>query len=187
MVFEQSVRKHPEKVCYAFEDQKWTFRQINELSNRVAHVFEEAGLKKGDAVALLMESRPEYAAIWLGLSKLGVVTALINYNLRDKPLVHCIRIAESKAVIFAADFSEPMESIRDQMDPSIKLYAFDTKKAQSSSFPKGTLNLDLLLEKASFGPLAGPQRCDYKDKMLYIYTSGTTGLPKAAIIKHARY
>ena len=185
MVFERNVSKEPDKICYAFEDQKWTFRQLSQLSNRVAHVFDQAGLKPGDAVALLMDSRPEYAAIFLGLSKLGVVTALINHNLRDKPLAHCVKIAESKAVIFGADFSDAVNTIRDQLDPSVKLYAFDVKTG--NSLPKGSVNLDVELKQASSGPLPGPQRCGYTDKMLYIYTSGTTGLPKAAVIKHSRY
>ena len=70
----------------------------------MAHVFEEAGFKHGDSVALLLDNRPEYVALWLGLAKIGVVTALINYNLKDKPLLHSIQIAESKAVILGKDF-----------------------------------------------------------------------------------
>lgn len=76
------------------------------MSNQVAHVFEEAGFKPGDTVALLMENRPEYVALWLGLSKAGIVTALINYNLRDKPLLHCVNITDSKAIIFSSEFNE---------------------------------------------------------------------------------
>lgn len=77
---------------------------MNELSNKIAHIFEEAGFKPGDTVALLLDNRPEYVAIWLGLAKAGIVTALINYNLRDKPLAHSIQITDSKAVIYGADF-----------------------------------------------------------------------------------
>lgn len=36
----------------------------------------------------------------LGLSKIGVVTALINYNLRQKSLIHSIEVAECRAVIY---------------------------------------------------------------------------------------
>jgi acyl-CoA synthetase (AMP-forming)/AMP-acid ligase II len=53
-----------------------------------------------------LDNRPEYVAIWIGLAKAGLVTALINSNLRDKPLSHCIQIAECKAVIYGADFCE---------------------------------------------------------------------------------
>ena len=72
----------------------------------MAHVFQDAGFQPGDTVALLLDNRPEYVGIWLGLAKAGLVTALINYNLRDDPLRHCIEIAGSKAVIYGADFQK---------------------------------------------------------------------------------
>jgi len=66
----------------------------------VARVFEEAGFKRGDTVALFMHNRPEYVAIWIGLAKIGIVTALVNNNLRDKALLHAITIVNAKAIIF---------------------------------------------------------------------------------------
>lgn len=71
-----------------------------------------------------------------------------------------------------------MAGVKDQIDPSIKLYGLDFGKKKSAT-PPGTVDLDSLLDKASSGPLSGPQRSQFGDKMLYIYTSGTTGLPKA--------
>ena len=80
--------------------------QINDLSNKVAHIFEDGGFKPGDTVALFLDNRPEYVAIWLGLAKAGIITALINHNLRGSPLSHSINIVVSKAVIFGAEFTK---------------------------------------------------------------------------------
>lgn len=80
--------------------------QIDEYSSRIANVFRNAGLRKGDTVALMMENRPEFVTIWLGLSKIGVISALINFNLRQKSLSHCVNIAKCKAFIFEADLLE---------------------------------------------------------------------------------
>ena len=81
-------------------------KQVNEFSNRVAHVFQAAGFQPGDTISLLLDNRPEYVAIWLGMVKAGIVVALLNYNLRDKPLVHSITIANSKAIVVGADFND---------------------------------------------------------------------------------
>jgi solute carrier family 27 fatty acid transporter 1/4 len=62
-------------------------------------------MKRGETVALFMDSKPEYVCIWLGLSKIGVVTALINSNLRQAPLVHGIRVANSRAIIFGSELA----------------------------------------------------------------------------------
>jgi len=53
-----------------------------------------------------MESRLEYVGTWLGLAKLGIVTALINYNLRLETLAHCINSSHSKALIYSAELAD---------------------------------------------------------------------------------
>ena len=72
----------------------------------MANVFRSAGFKKGDTVALYMGSSPQYVCTWLGLSKLGVITAFVNYNLRSQPLIHSIRVADCLAAIFTADLAD---------------------------------------------------------------------------------
>jgi solute carrier family 27 fatty acid transporter 1/4 len=52
-----------------------------------------------------MGSCPEYVCIWLGLSKLGIITSLINSNLRNLPLIHTLNVAKTKAVIFSHELS----------------------------------------------------------------------------------
>ena len=52
----------------------------------------------GDSVAILMENRPEYVGMWLGCTKLGVVTALINTNLRG--VFVCNSISSSMYFVF---------------------------------------------------------------------------------------
>lgn len=86
--------------------QRWTFRDVESFSNQVANYFQKEGYRKGDVVALFMQNCPEYAGIWLGLSKLGVVTALINYNLRAEPLGHSITVGNAKAVIVGGDLQD---------------------------------------------------------------------------------
>lgn len=51
----------------------------------------------------MLENRPEFVCIWLGLSKIGVVTALINYNLRQNSLSHSVKISDASAFIFGEE------------------------------------------------------------------------------------
>lgn len=80
--------------------------QVEEYSNKIANIFRSHGYKKGDVVALFLENKPEFVAIWLGLSKIGVVVPLINTNLRLTTLVHSITVAKTQAVIFGTELSE---------------------------------------------------------------------------------
>ena len=78
---------------------------MEDLANKLGNYFSSKGLVKGDVVALLMDNRPEYACIWLGLSKIGVITALINYNLKLQSLNHCVSVASAKSLIYGKDFA----------------------------------------------------------------------------------
>jgi len=100
-VFGSHVKNHPDKACIIFENRTWTYKDIENYANRIANVFlNKYKLRKGDCVALLLENKPEYIGILLGLSKLGVITALINTNLRTDSLLHSIEVAKAKILIF---------------------------------------------------------------------------------------
>jgi len=104
-VFRNLAKKHPNKACILFEDQTWTYQDIEDYSNQIANLFlNKYNLRKGDCVALFMENKPEYVGIWLGLSKLGVIAALINTNLRTDSLLHSINVAKAKVLIFDSNF-----------------------------------------------------------------------------------
>lgn len=94
------MSKHPQKTAFFYEQKTWKFQEVEDFSNRIANYFKSQGYKKGDKVALLLESCPEFVCIWLGLSKLGVITALINTNLKRDSLWHCVSAVEVKAMIF---------------------------------------------------------------------------------------
>lgn len=65
----------------------------------------ENGFKKGDVVGLLMENRPEFVGIWLGMSKVGIVTALINYNQKLLSLAHSVNVANCNGLIYGSELS----------------------------------------------------------------------------------
>src|ERR1019366_6990669 len=64
-------------------------------------------LAKGEVVALLMPNRAEYLAAWLGITRMGAVVALINTNLREQALVHCLAIAGPRHII-AVEYLMPV-------------------------------------------------------------------------------
>ena len=184
--FNRTVKKHPRKPALIFEDQVWTFQDLEEYSNRVAHFFLRSGYKPGQCVALFMENRIEFVGIWLGCTKIGLVPALINSNLVGQPLLHSINAASAKALIAGTEFLETVQQVKDDMT-HVKVF---TSGHHSSSLqrPSNLVNLDEELTNSPTNPVPpSVQTCsNFNDKLLYIFTSGTTGLPKAAVIKHSR-
>uniref|UniRef100_A0A1L8DYU4 Very long-chain fatty acid transport protein n=1 Tax=Nyssomyia neivai TaxID=330878 RepID=A0A1L8DYU4_9DIPT len=190
-VFNSIVQKHPNKVALQIDDHVMTFQDVNNLSNKVANYFIALGFYRGDTIALMMENKPEYGCIWLGLSKIGVITALINTNLRKEVLLHSIRIANAKAVIVGSELIDAIEEIRKEQDISkLPIYQHHDPMQVRQHVPQlpGTIALTDALNAASADlPMKEMDKGKVADKLVYIYTSGTTGLPKAAVITNARY
>ena len=72
----------------------------------MAHWALAQGWTEGDVVALYMESHPSVVALWLGLAMIGVEAALINYNLRQHSLLHCIGVSGAQAMVFGKEMTE---------------------------------------------------------------------------------
>lgn len=190
--FKDNLLADPDRVIFYYEDEKWTMRQMDEMSNRVANAFLEQGFQPGQEVALFMESRPEFIAIWLGLAKAGIVAALINTNQRMNTLIHSVTVVNCRALIFGNELSEHVDDVYEQLkerSSSLEFFHFGAasndnqqqcKKAQTKS-------LSNILNDSSPSDPATLNSGNFSDRLFYIYTSGTTGLPKAAIIKHSRY
>src|SRR5215471_18486933 len=158
-----------------------TYRGLAARTNRYARWALAQGLAKGDTVCLMMPNRPEYLAIWLGITRAGGVAALINTNLTGQSLCHCINIVTPKHIIVAAEFVDEVMAISSQVTPAAKVWLH-------GDAPDGLPRIDKDVMTRSSDKLAADERCSLtvEDRALYIYTSGTTGMPKPANINHYR-
>jgi len=180
-IIEHWARVRPDNVAIWFEDKRYTYREYDAHANRYARWAQSLGLKRGDAVSLLMENRPEYLFAWTGLAKVGVTAALINTNLRERALAHSLAISGAKHLILGSELAEHYASCVDDLTDKPKVWATGGKVQVSE-------NLDSALAAQDDGPLPADARAGLTagDKCFYIYTSGTTGLPKAANMSHLR-
>jgi fatty-acyl-CoA synthase len=163
--------------------ERLSYRQLAGRANRYARWALGENLAKGETVGLLMPNRPEYMAIWLGITAIGGVVALLNTNLRGQALAHCVDIVAPKHLIVAAELFEQYQSTAAHLSTRPKVWTHDGD-ASSIEFPR----IDREIERYSPERLATQERrgVTIGDRALAIYTSGTTGLPKAANTSHHR-
>lgn len=175
-MLEASVDRHAGELAFLFEGQTLTYAELEARANRFAAWAMAAGLTPGDTAALFLDNHPDVIAIWFGLSKVGVTTALINNNLRGDGLLHCLKTAQPSAIISSEELSGAVEAIENDLEatPLGVLGKADLSGPALSSLP------DRRPPRSIRAGLTG------KDIALLIYTSGTTGLPKAARMSHAR-
>ena len=110
-LFVRTVAKHKNKPAILYEDEVWTFQDLEDYSNAVANYFRNEGFTYGDTVAIVLENSPEYVALWLGMAKIGIYPAFINTNLRRDALLHCVTVSDAKAVVYGKQFGEAIAAI----------------------------------------------------------------------------
>lgn len=184
---EKHAKKRPDQVLLHFEGRSVTYRQANETANRYAHLFLSLGYRKGDTVALFMENRPEYLIIHAGLSKVGIVPALINTNNRGQVLAHAITVVDARAVICGSELADRLPDIDDSLRETSIQHRFMDKENPDMETPEGMTDLHPLLAGQPVTNPVPDRPIVLGDTLEYIYTSGTTGLPKATILTHKKW
>ena len=181
IAFDEIVATRPDALAVIDEYENLSFRQFAERANRYARWALANELQKGDVVALLMGNRADYAAIWLGLTRVGVVVALLNNHVAAPALAHCLRVAKAGHVIVDDPHYEACGAAAELVGDALNVVSFDEatiRGAASVAECKGLSGEPMGMEDSRDVTL--------KDRALYIFTSGTTGLPKAAIVTHRR-
>ena len=184
-------QRRPDRPVLVGESSRMTWGELDEYANRVANWALEQRLSRGDVVALLMENRPEYIAIWLGLSRVGVVTALLNTNLTGDRLAHCIREANTAHCIVGSELAAGLASALPSLESPLTALISD-RDDEDAAEARATLPDATSFDEAREGQPAAPVPDSVRegrrgaDGIFLIYTSGTTGLPKAARLSHSK-
>lgn len=164
-LFHSSLKDRREIPALEWRDGKgrletWTFGELDDRSNRLAHLLVERGLRQGDRLAVCLANRVELIDLYLACVKAGILFVPINVLYREREVAHLIRDAEPKAVVSAGEFPHPFQT----------WHCDDLSRASlnCSSYP-----LDCVPEGDSPAAL--------------VYTSGTTGTSKGAVLTHHNF
>jgi fatty-acyl-CoA synthase len=178
---EAAVDRWRERRAITFDGHTLTYGELDALANRYAHWAVEHGLRRGQSVALFMGNCADYLAVWCGLSKVGVATALINNNLAGDQLAHCLNISGATQVIADAEGAPLVEALRERLERHTIVWTLGEAHGDLRDLGKALKSCSALRPERALrdGLLA-------RETALYIYTSGTTGPPKAAKVTHMR-
>ncbi len=176
--------KYGDRPALLSDRECFSYRELAARSNRYARWALAQGLRKGDTICLMMPGRPEFLALWVGVTRIGGVVALLNTHLRGVALAHSINVVNPKHVVVAAELFGALESARTHISGDAR----NAKIWLHGDAAANCARIDREVDDLSGGPLAASDLAalTIEDRALYIYTSGTTGLPKAANMNHYR-
>ena len=164
---------HPFDLALEMGEERLSWRDVDQLTSKVAHVLTELGVRKGDVVALLGANSPMYVVIVLAVSRLGGTTALINNHLEGHPLSHAVRVSTARILLVQTQHEAALRARQDLNEQLLHVLTY------------GGGELERRLERAPKQPFLRVP-VEASSDFVYIYTSGTTGLPKPCRVTHAR-
>jgi fatty-acyl-CoA synthase len=173
--------KYGDAPALLSDRERFSYSELAARANRYSRWALVQGLRKGDTVCLMMPGRPEYLAIWIGITRIGGVVALLNTHLTGPALAHSINVVSPKHIIVAAELFTALTSARPHLGSEPEIWLHGDADANFT-------RIDRVVDGLSGGPLEASDcpPLTIEDHALYIYTSGTTGLPKAANMNHYR-
>src|SRR2546429_7036681 len=111
-VVSELAAKYGDAPALLSDRERLSYRELAARSNRYARWALAQQLRKGDTVCLMMPGRPEFLALWVGVTRVGGVVALLNTYLTGMALGHCINVVRPKHIIVAAELFESLETAR---------------------------------------------------------------------------
>jgi long-chain acyl-CoA synthetase len=171
----ESARSDGDKPALLHDGGRMTYRELDDLSDRVAVGLQAAGIGRGDRVALQLPTIPEFVVAYLGILKNGSVVVPLSFLLKAGELEYHLADSGSSALITWSPVAA--EAGKGAAAAGVdRVYTVGPGAAAGRPFEK-------LLATAA--PGQGPLvQTDPGETAVIIYTSGTTGHPKGAELTH---
>ncbi len=182
-----NAKRVPERTAIIFEGKTFTWFEFNALANRYAHYGISIGLKRGDAVSVMMENRTEFLALLVGFNKIGVISSLLNTNLTGESLAHCVVVSKSLKIIFGSEVEPSVRELRGQLTLNQERDFLVVPDGSNNDGTDWAVNLSAGATSASSIDPEDSLCTVIGETALFIFTSGTTGLPKAAVLSNRRF
>ena len=150
-----------DRVALRFGTRVLSFRDIDRLSDRVAHGLRARGLQRGDRVVAFGRNSDDYVLLWIGCCKAGLIHVPANYALTPGELGTVVAQCGARLILH---------------DPALPV-------AESAAGAAALGRIDQLLDVGDDAPFVD-DAVDDGDVAQILYTSGTTGAPKGAMLTH---
>jgi len=173
-----TASKYPARTAIISQEGRWSYKALDERTNRLAGAFLSAGLTKGDRIAILFHNSSFFVEAYFAAVKIGLVVTPVNFRFTGSEIVYVLNDAQPLLLLYGSEFEKTLLAVRDQL---ISVRHFVSPQNTDS------LLADDYEEFLADGPADitnAASRVSENDPCQLMYTSGTTGKPKGATLTH---
>jgi len=184
-VVDRLALENPSKLAMVWcndqgQEKYITFGEMKEYSDKTASYFLSLGIKKGDAVMLILKRHYEWWYCMMALHKIGAIAIPATNQLLTKDIVYRVNAASVKAVVATSDgnVTEMVDEVQKETE-TLKI------KIVTRAHREGWHNYEEGINSApQFVRPEGEERPKAEEIMLMYFSSGTTGMPKMVAHNH---
>jgi long-chain acyl-CoA synthetase len=165
----------PDGLALISADTRWTWRTLDDLSDRLAVSLLGLGLSPGDRVASLMPNRPALIVHYLACFKAGLVATPLNYRYMAPEIDHALAVSGARALLAHAEREEDLAASQLARQLPLGTITYGGKRGGGPAF-------DELIEREA--PSSPPPPPSPPAPAVIFFTSGSTGRPKGVTHTH---
>ncbi|WCT58029.1 amino acid adenylation domain-containing protein [Paenibacillus kyungheensis] len=179
--FEQTVARQSEAIAITCGAESFTYSELEQRSNQIAHLLASTGLKANQPVGLMLDRGVPLIAGMIGILKAGGAYVPLDPDYPKERISYMLSHSEARVLLTETKY---VDTIVDLLEPGSTLSTIVDVKGRESFQRAGIGHIIHLknVESQSDKPL--PVQADLDDLMYLIYTSGSTGQPKGVAVSH---
>lgn len=199
-MLENTAQKYPDTACTIFKGARITYKEMDQMTDRMAAALAALGVKKGDRVGIFMPNTPQFVVAYFGILKAGGVVVAINPLYSAKEIEYQVNDAGIEIMLVMSNFYNIIKGVQPKTKirtiivsnlketlPPLLQFLFTLAKEKKGGFrvelQQGDLWMKDLLEKYTPDQRPKPDITS-DDVALFQYSGGTTGISKGAIAMH---
>lgn len=199
---EESARKYPDRACTIFKGAVITFKEMDELTDRMAAALVDMGVKRGDRVGIFMPNTPQFVIAYYGILKAGGAVVATNPLYTAPEIEHQASDAGIEVMFVMTNFYNTIKkaqprtrikklivtNLKESLPPLMRLL-FTLAREKKGGFriegglKEGEVWMQDLLNKYK-GAVRPKVEVNPDDTALFQYSGGTTGVSKGAVASH---
>jgi crotonobetaine/carnitine-CoA ligase len=182
-VIRRAAERWSDRIYLDFSGETWTYQQVYHRALAYAAGLADAGVRRGDTVATVLDNHIDAVTLWFGINFLGAISVPVNTANRGEFLRHQIDDSAAKIVVAESDYAERVLDVADGISNlATLLYRGDSPDRTTSDVRLAPVT-DICREGTDFAP----HTVRPEDLAILIYTSGTTGPAKGCMSSHNYY